>query len=181
MFKSIFIIILIIISAPRSGVAEPISSVVDATTQSKLSLNVIVPTCLPATVENVSLGSIDAGTILSGEIDGYSTLSIDCTGAVTPENISLIFEPADPHLTMGQMGYISSKNTSIGYLLSWADNKIGTSGTGIPMKTEVLLQKPEAAAMRIKFKIKPVSLPIGSTSVKPGNANTHIMIKIKYS
>ncbi|AKJ43580.1 type 1 fimbrial protein [Pragia fontium] len=181
MLKHVLLYGLLIFSASSYGEAtSPTFSVTGGDVQSQFSLNVTIATCLPATVDNVTFGSVDAKTILSGEVEGESTLSLDCSGTIKPQRVSLKFEPANPHLTMGSTGYIASKNTTLGYLMTWADNKVGTIGSGIPMNQELWVDKPEATLMKMKFKIKPVALPIGSQSVTLGNANTHVIIKIKY-
>ncbi|SFD21632.1 type 1 fimbrial protein [Pragia fontium] len=181
MLKHVLLSGLLTLSAsPYGGAASHPFSMASGDVQSQFSLNVTIATCLPATVDNVNFGPVNAQTILSGEAEGYSTLSLDCSGTVKPQRVSLQFEPANRHLTMGSMGYIASKNTTLGYLMTWEDDQIGTTGSGIPMNQELWLQKPEAALMKMKFKIKPVALPIGSQSVDLGNANTHVVIKIKY-
>ncbi|AKJ43590.1 fimbrial protein [Pragia fontium] len=181
MLKHVLLSGLLIFSAMQHGRATTLSSSMEGSdVQSQFSLNVTIATCLPATVDEVNFGPIDTKTILSGEVEGESTLSLDCSGTIKPQRVVLKFEPANPHLTMGSTGYIASKNTSLGYLMTWADNKVGTTGSGIPMNQELRIDKPEAALMKMKFKIKPVVLPIGSSSVTLGNADTHVIIKIKY-
>lgn len=34
---------------------------------------------------------------------------------------------------MGSVGYIGSKNTTLGYFVSWEDEQIGAIGEGVPM------------------------------------------------
>ena len=48
------------------------------------------------------------------------------------------------------------------------------------MGKELLLKKPTASLMKVKLKVKPIALPIGSNSVTLGSGSTHITIKIKY-
>ncbi|MEZ2760142.1 fimbrial protein, partial [Providencia vermicola] len=112
--------------------------------------------------------------------EGHSTLSLDCSGTIKPQRISIRFEPANPHLTMGTSGYIGSKNTSLGYLVTWEDSQIGSINEGVPMGKELFFKKAEASLMKVKLKIKPVALPLGAQSISLGNGDTHITIKIKY-
>ncbi|HHN8583337.1 MULTISPECIES: fimbrial protein [Providencia] len=181
MFKSMLLISLLIFSTTRGYGSElKPASIVGGAVQSQFSMNVKIATCLPATVDNVSFGPVDTATIVSGEIEGHSTLSLDCSGAIQPQRISIRFEPANPHLTMGTSGYIGSKNTTLGYLVSWEDEQIGSINEGVPMGKELFLKKPEASLMKVKLQIKPVVLPLGSQSISLGSGNTHITIKIKY-
>lgn len=156
------------------------ASIVSGTVQSQFSMNVKIATCLPATVDNVAFGPVDAATIVSGEIEGHSTLSLDCSGTIKPQSISIRFEPATPHLTLGSSGYIGSKNPSLGYLVTWEDSQIGSINEGVPMGKELFFKKAEASLMKFKLKIKPVSLPLGGKFISLGNGDTHITIKIKY-
>ncbi|EJD6049145.1 fimbrial protein [Providencia rettgeri] len=181
MFKLILLTSLLIFSAIRSyGTTQQQMSIVGETVQSQFSMNVRIATCLPATIDNVSFGALNGATILSGEIEGHSTLSLDCSGTVKPQRVSLLFEPANPHLTMASSGYIASQNTTLGYFISWEDDQVGVTGMGIPMGQELFLKKVDASLMKIKLKIKPVVLPLGGQSVNLGSGNTHITIKIKY-
>lgn len=61
---------------------------------------------------------------------------------------------------MGTSGYIGSKNSTLGYLISWEDAQIGTIGDGVPMGKELFLKKVDASLMKVKLKIKPVVLPL---------------------
>nr|WP_282554127.1 fimbrial protein [Providencia rettgeri] len=181
MFKLILLTSLLIFSAIRSyGTTQQQMSIVGETVQSQFSMNVRIATCLPATIDNVSFGALNGATILSGEIEGHSTLSLDCSGTVKPQRVSLLFEPANPHLTMASSGYIASQNTTLGYFISWEDDQVGVTGMGIPMGQELFLKKVDASLMKIKLKIKPVVLPLGGQSVNLGSGNTHVTIKIKY-
>ncbi|WP_272681496.1 fimbrial protein [Providencia sp. PROV129] len=181
MFRSILLAGFFILSAlPSYGEVPKQTSIVGEAIQSQFSMNVRIATCLPATVDDVSFGSLDAATILSGEIEGHSILSLDCSGTIKPQRISIRFEPANPHLTMASSGYIGSKNTTLGYLVSWEDDQVGTVGSGVPMGQELFFKKIGASLMKIKIKIKPVVLPLGGQSINLGSGNTHITIKIKY-
>ncbi|KPD01767.1 fimbrial protein [Moellerella wisconsensis] len=181
MLKSILLTsLLIVISISSNGSELKPASLDGGTVQSQFSMNVRIATCLPATVDNVAFGSVDTATLLSGEIEGHSTLSLDCSGTIKPQRISVLFEPATPHLTMGTSGYIGSKNSTLGYLISWEDAQIGTIGDGVPMGKELFLKKVDASLMKVKLKIKPVVLPLGGQSINLGSGNTHITIKIKY-
>lgn len=181
MFKSMLLISLLIFSTTRSDGSElKPASIVGGAVQSQFSMNVRIATCLPATVDNVAFGPVDTVTILSGEIEGHSTLSLDCSGTIKPQRISIRFEPANPHLTLGSSGYVGSKNTSLGYLVTWEDAQIGSINEGVPMGKELFFKKAEASLMKVKLKIKPVVLPLGGQSISLGNGNTHITIKIKY-
>lgn len=181
MFKSILLTSLLMLVVTRCYSSElDIPTSFGGVIQSQLSMNVRIATCLPATVDNVAFSAIDAATILSGKVEGHSTLSLDCSGTIKPQQISILFEPANPHLTMGASGYINSKNSTLGYLVSWGDTQIGSIGEGVPMSQELFIKKVDASLMKVKLKIKPVVLPLGEKSVNLGSANTHITIKIKY-
>ncbi|HEK0624420.1 TPA: fimbrial protein [Proteus mirabilis] len=181
MFKSILLTsLLIFMTTSCYGSELSATSTVGGAVQSQFSMNVRIATCLPATVDNVAFGAVDTATILSGEIEGYSTLSLDCSGTIKPQRVAILFEPANPHLTMGSVGYIGSKNNTLGYLVSWEDEQIGAIGEGVPMGKALFFKKTDASLMKVKLKIKPVVLPLGGQSVNLGNGNTHITIKIKY-
>lgn len=97
MLKSILLTsLLIVISISSNGSELKPASLDGGTVQSQFSMNVRIATCLPATVDNVAFGSVDTATLLSGEIEGHSTLSLDCSGTIKPQRISVLFEPATP-------------------------------------------------------------------------------------
>ncbi|HBC7480039.1 fimbrial protein [Proteus mirabilis] len=181
MCKSILLTsLLIFITRSCYGSELNATSIIGGAVQSQFSMNVKIATCLPATVDNVTFGAVDTATILSGEVEGHSTLFLDCTGTIKPQRVTILFEPANPHLTMGSVGYIGSKNTTLGYFVSWEDEQIGAIGEGVPMGKALFLKKTDASLIKVKLKIKPVVLPLGGKSVHLGNGNTHITIKIKY-
>lgn len=170
MCKSILLTsLLIFITRSCYGSELNATSIIGGAVQSQFSMNVKIATCLPATVDNVTFGAVDTATILSGEVEGHSTLFLDCTGTIKPQRVTILFEPANPHLTMGSVGYIGSKNTTLGYFVSWEDEQIGAIGEGVPMGKALFLKKTDASLMKVKLKIKPVVLPLGGKSVHLGN------------
>ncbi|HHR5902527.1 TPA: fimbrial protein [Providencia alcalifaciens] len=181
MRKSVLLISVLIFTHINSyGALTKQSSMVGQELASQIRMSVKIATCLPATIDNIAFGALDSATVLSGEIAGHTTLSLDCSGTIVPQRVSLLFEPATPHLTMGASGYIGSVNNTLGYLVAWEDSQVGDIDAGVPMGKELLLKKPTASLMKVKLKVKPIALPIGSNSVTLGSGSTHITIKIKY-
>lgn len=147
-----------------------------------LAMNVKSATCTTAVVSAVNLNRQLASDIIAGTVSQPSTLSIDCSaGGSAPSDLTLRLIPARAHPTQGSEGYIQvTGRDDVGYRLLWGDGNVGMQGTGVPMDTELRIKSPVHASNDVLFDVKPIALN-GAMTLAPGNANTHVTIKVTYA
>lgn len=162
-----------------------VSHAVVAATETKtltLKMNVKSATCTTVVVSDVNLNRQLASDIIAGTVSQPSTLRIDCSaGGSAPSDLTLRLIPARAHPTQGNEGYIQvAGRDDVGYRLLWGDGNVGAQGAGVPMDTELHLKSPVQASNDVLFDVKPIALN-GATTLAPGNANTHVTIKVTYA
>lgn len=163
-----------------------VSHAVMAATETKeltFTMNVKSATCTTAVVSDVNLNRQLASDIIAGTVSQPSTLKIDCSaGGSAPGDLTLRLIPARAHPTQGNEGYIQvAGRDDVGYRLLWGDGSVGTQGAGVPMDTELRFKSPVQASNDVLFDVKPIALLSGATTLAPGDANTHVTIKVTYS
>ncbi|MEG0210541.1 fimbrial protein [Hafnia sp.] len=164
------------------GFASQPAMAITETKTLTLTMNVKSATCTTVVVSAVNLNRQQASDIIAGTVSQPSTLSIDCTaGGSAPSDLMLRLIPARAHPSQGNDGVIQvAGRDDVGYRLLWGDGSVGTQGMGVPMDTELRFKSPLQANNDIRFDVKPIALN-GATTLAPGNANTHVTIKVTYA
>lgn len=137
-----------------------------------------IPTCT-ASVNNVNFNSVIPSDIKNGNVTTKtSDITLTCNGILPSYTIKL----SSPKGIDGQAtdGVIKSDNSTIGYHLTWGNNRIANAGDSVNLNTTLTpKQSPSQASFHIAVKIKPIGIN-ASGRISPGTANSSLNINLKF-
>ena len=145
----------------RADYAPPSST--EATINSKISMNVIAPSCSTIQIKNILFGTVGAIEVKEGSRIEPFFIRIKCE-THNSSSLYLTLNPRHPH-ELGNSGYISSNVSDIAFQITWNSTNIDDSikwGQPVIMGHEYSFDKIINGFNEFHFNIQLVSWPLNT-------------------